>query len=478
MKRWAKGFVIALVFLFIASLVTFQSANVKADWSTYRSGIYRTGVGVGSPVLNTTVLWYSNISSPADIAGIKGDYDFGLRSCTTPIVSGGVVYISSESEVEISEYNHIHWGDVYALNASNGGVIWDYQQSNFVGMVCPTIANGVLFFGSGDYDGHGEFAALNATTGAMIWNNTAIEVYGSAPAVANGTVFLGGGFVYALNATNGNIIWKVSPPDRYGSANIVSSPAIANGVVYVGSGNSTYALNATTGNIIWSYKTDAVIFSDPCYVDGRLFVTSHDGNAYALNASSGSQIWNFSTTPPINTWSNGSNSEPSSPAVSDGLIYFSSNYLPPDQPWNNTFYALNATNGELIWSIPRITSLNDWWFWYGNPSAVNEVVYEKGGNGNNYLYALNATNGSIIWNDNETTIDTDPVVDNGILYFGSGGQVYALGTPSFSNLMPTPSNSLTLQNMVFLAIGILTTALVTLTLIYRRHRKTTKKPKA
>ena len=31
MKRWAKGFVIALVFLFIISVVTFQSANVKAD---------------------------------------------------------------------------------------------------------------------------------------------------------------------------------------------------------------------------------------------------------------------------------------------------------------------------------------------------------------------------------------------------------------------------------------------------------------
>ena len=36
---------------------------------------------------------------------------------------------------------------------------------------------------------------------------------------------------------------------------VESSPAVANGVVYVGSGRNLYALNASTGAKLWSYAT-------------------------------------------------------------------------------------------------------------------------------------------------------------------------------------------------------------------------------
>ena len=49
--------------------------------------------------------------------------------------------------------------------------------------------------------------------------------------------------MYALNATTGAVLWTATT----GGA-VDSSPAVANGVVYVGSDDDkVYALNATTG---------------------------------------------------------------------------------------------------------------------------------------------------------------------------------------------------------------------------------------
>jgi outer membrane protein assembly factor BamB len=71
----------------------------------------------------------------------------------------------------------------------------------------------------------------------------------SSPAVANGVVYvgLGDGYLYALNAETGVALWT------YAAGGSGSSPAVANGVVYVGSVNGdVYALNARTGAKLWS----------------------------------------------------------------------------------------------------------------------------------------------------------------------------------------------------------------------------------
>jgi PQQ enzyme repeat len=46
-----------------------------------------------------------------------------------------------------------------------------------------------------------------------------------------------------------------------------SSPAVANGVVYVGSGD-VYALNARTGAKLWTYATGSYVWSSPAVVNG------------------------------------------------------------------------------------------------------------------------------------------------------------------------------------------------------------------
>ncbi len=64
-----------------------------------------------------------------------------------------------------------------------------------------------------------------------------------------------------------------------------TSPAIVNGVVYVGSHDrNVYALNAITGSKIWSYMTGSSVESSPAVADGVVYVGSDDNKVYAFGS--------------------------------------------------------------------------------------------------------------------------------------------------------------------------------------------------
>ena len=166
----------------------------------------------------------------------------------------------------------------------------------------------------------------------------------SSPTVSNGLVYVGShdGKVYALNASTGmvgenselhnDVVWSFTS----GNMIMFSSPAVADGVVYVGSYDSNvYALNATKGAFIWSYKTGYSVVSSPAVSNGVVYVGSEDDNVYALNASTGALIWKYATGGMIMV---------SSPAVADGKVYIGSNDF--------NVYALDAANGSLVWKYP------------------------------------------------------------------------------------------------------------------------------
>src|ERR1022692_126376 len=60
-----------------------------------------------------------------------------------------------------------------------------------------------------------------------------------------------------------------------------SSPAIASGVVYIGSDDyNIYALNAGTGALRWKYTTGSYVISTPAVADGVVYAGSYDFNVY------------------------------------------------------------------------------------------------------------------------------------------------------------------------------------------------------
>jgi outer membrane protein assembly factor BamB len=119
---------------------------------------------------------------------------------------------------------------------------------------------------------------------SLKWSYTTGGGVYSSPAVANGVVYVGSedNNVYALNAKTGALLWNYTTGNS-----IDSSPAVANGVVYVGGGNDVYALNASSGALLWSYATNGAVESSPAVVNGVVYVGSDDGNLYAFGLKKG-----------------------------------------------------------------------------------------------------------------------------------------------------------------------------------------------
>src|SRR5438874_2646741 len=113
------------------------------------------------------------------------------------------------------------------------------------------------------------------------WSSPTGGVIGSSPAVVNGVVYIGSddGNMYALDAKTGASLWSY-PTGGF----INSSPAVANGVVYIGSSDrNVYALDAKTGTRLWSYPTGSFIYSSPAVVNGVVYIGSANGNMYAFH---------------------------------------------------------------------------------------------------------------------------------------------------------------------------------------------------
>jgi len=116
----------------------------------------------------------------------------------------------------------------------------------------------------------------------------------SSPAVADGVVFVGSGDgrVYVLDASDGAVKWNYTA-----GGDVASSPAVANGMAFVGSyDGKVYALNVSDGALVWSYATSAMVVSSPAVENGRVYVGSYDHHFYAFGDSSGEQAFSVAFT--------------------------------------------------------------------------------------------------------------------------------------------------------------------------------------
>ena len=93
----------------------------------------------------------------------------------------------------------------------------------------------------------------------------------------------------AISTANvSTLVQRFSAPT--GAAIYFSSPAIANGVVYVGSEDDKfYAFNASSGTLLWTANTTNIVASSPAVANGVVYVTDDNGILYAFDAA-GRQI--------------------------------------------------------------------------------------------------------------------------------------------------------------------------------------------
>ena len=253
--------------------------------------------------------------------------------------------------------------------------------------------------------------APEADAAPFVWATPTGGAVTSSPAVAGGLVYVGSADrrLYAINATSGEVVWSALT-----GGSIDSSPAVVDGFAYVGSDDGRVsALVAATGQFAWQTITGGPVDSSPAVVNGVVYVGSDDGALYALNAAIGSLVWKTYTGGAID----------SSPTVANGVVYVGSD--------DGGLYALNAATGQVVWKTLTFGAVNS------SPTVVNGVVYV--GSANGFVYALNAATGQILWQAFAGgAVDSSPTVLNGVVYVGSdAGVLFALDAATGQTLWQT-----------------------------------------
>ena len=123
-----------------------------------------------------------------------------------------------------------------------------------------------------------------------------VLVYSLSASAQDALVFRGDlqhtGVYHAAGAPKFNALkWKFHTGGR-----VIASPAIVNGVVYVGSTDGNlYAIDAASGAQKWKFETKAWEVSSPAVASGVVYFLSYDGHLYALDAATGQVKWKFAT---------------------------------------------------------------------------------------------------------------------------------------------------------------------------------------
>jgi outer membrane protein assembly factor BamB len=164
-------------------------------------------------------------------------------------------------------------GYLYALDAARGGLEWKYNAGRSIES-SPCVSSGVVYVCADNSN----VTAINALTGAEIWTaqvQPPIEDgLQTSPVTENGLLFISNSYfgLAAFNASSGSVVWSTQ------GYSFVGSPSVANGTVYVGN----VAFNISTGRQLWSFNTGNQINASPAVFDGVVYIGSQDGNFYAI----------------------------------------------------------------------------------------------------------------------------------------------------------------------------------------------------
>ena len=198
-----------------------------------------------------------------------------LDSASTPIADSGRVIVSTGG------------GELVALDASTGAGLWRVRISTSSAHD-PTLADGIVYLSAGD----GAVQALRADNGTQVWKiNVGPDPVGT-PAVAAGVVYVGsrsaepGGRLRALDAATGAILWQTDGPSF--------SPAVSGDIaVSVGDDGLIVARDARTGGERWRLGTNSTT-RGPAIVDSTVFVgVDHDQWIGAIDLATGRLLWRY-----------------------------------------------------------------------------------------------------------------------------------------------------------------------------------------
>ncbi|OWK43292.1 PQQ-binding-like beta-propeller repeat protein [Fimbriiglobus ruber] len=252
-------------------------------------------------------------------------------------------------------------GAVFCLDRATGAEAWRFTDDGGLMPVfaTPAVAGGQVFAGEGLHtDVERRLFRLDAATGKPSWPApvaTTSHTEGS-PRVANGKVYFSAGDdgLFCVNTETGKEAWHLKGSEQ--KLHIDTPPAVAKGMVFLGSGYLTFAmlgLNAETGAEVWRTPAPYRSFGAPLVIGDKVVYGLGTGNlttdlatesepgiptetkpagaVVCLEAATGKEVWRYDTPKSVHT-ATAADARTVYAACRDGFVY-----------------ALDRKTGKLRW---------------------------------------------------------------------------------------------------------------------------------
>lgn len=395
---------------------------------------FTAGIGiVSSPVVVGGVLYF----------GAWDGYEYAVNISThqqiwkqylgitqqTKVCYGGHVGVSSTASVS-NNVVYVGGGDgnIYALDAQNGSVLWKqflgappyyiwsspavYNNRVYIGTAAfcdPPGVQGKLFaFTTSNGRLAGTFDVIpNGQTGPTITSSPAIDPttnrifvttgnLGTINGVQNPAAQPYGEAFVALDAKTLNVVdhWQIPVADMGGDADFITSPTLfnAHGVGYIGASNKNgyyYVLNRNNlaAGSVWKYYLDGKVPASltpedndaaACFNNGVLYVAggivnggagkpATYGSIHAFNPATGAQSWGFTTIGIIQS---------SLSCTGNGLVV---------DVQGSTVEVRNASSGSVLFHYTLGNHIQ------ATPVISNGTLYVASRDGSVYAFTVNGT---------------------------------------------------------------------------------------
>jgi Ca-activated chloride channel homolog len=277
------------------------------------NGTYLNGTRLGPgewPIQTHDNLRFGNITFVADIVNDSENRDSYLGSFP---ISGGLAESISEPSDPISGINESpNTVDVTPPVPGNHPTLWKVTIPGNRPLATPAIANGKVFVGGGF--GSYQFYAFSADTGELSWQYHTKDDGPTAAIVEDDLVaFNTESCELEVLTVDGTPVWKKWLGDP-----LMSMPAAVHGRIFIvfpdSRGDHRHYLacfHLRTGEEVWRQPVNGAAITTPVLAEGNVFVTTLDGTLFCFQQDDGKVLWKNAKT------------ATSSPSIWNGQCYYS-----------------------------------------------------------------------------------------------------------------------------------------------------------
>ena len=175
----------------------------------------------------------------------------------------------------------------HALNIETGEILWENENAGYHDS-SPVLVDSTIYIGAMD---PGQLLAIDPFDGSSVVLKEFGSCIESTPAIHGNRIFLGSyPSIYCVDRFTGDVEWEFENENDF----LHASCGVADGLVFWGDhdgwapADSTvfiHAVDTQTGTEVWNYEiTDAWkgVLSSPAITDGVMYIGAGDGNLYAF----------------------------------------------------------------------------------------------------------------------------------------------------------------------------------------------------